>query len=157
MKLQKDLREFIALLNSLKVEYLIVGGHAVAFHGHPRFTGDIDFLIRPVTPNVKRLMETLHAFGFAELDLSPDDFIQPNAVVQLGRPPNRIDLLTSISGVDFEDAWENRIAGQLDGIDVFFLGLDSLLKNKAATGRDKDLVDLKKLKSILQKSQEPET
>lgn len=145
MKLDKDLREFIELLNSLRVDYIVVGGHAVAFHGHPRFTGDIDFLARPSHENSERLINVIREFGFADFRLSPDDFTQPNSIVQLGQPPNRIDLLTSISGVDFDEAWDSKIAGELDGLPVFYLGWDSLLKNKRASGRAKDLADVSKL------------
>ena len=148
MKLGKDLREFIELLNSRRVEYIIVGGHAVAFHGHPRFTGDIDFLVRSSRENSDRLLGVLKEFGFSEMSLSPDDFTRDNTVVQLGYPPNRIDLLTSISGVDFEEAWSGRVSGELDGLPVFFLGWDALLKNKRASGRDKDLVDVSKLSAV---------
>jgi Nucleotidyl transferase of unknown function (DUF2204) len=149
VKLQKDLREFIELLNSHGVEYIVVGGgHAVTFHGHPRFPGDIDFLVRATPENAGLLMAALRAFGFTELALSVDDFTRLNSVVQLGRPPNRIDLLTSISGVSFEEAWDGRSRGELDGLAVSFLGLDALLRNKEAAGRDKDLVDVKKLKAI---------
>lgn len=97
MKLGKDLREFIELLNSRRVDYIVVGGHAVAFHGYPRFTGDIDFLFRSSRENADRLIAALTEFGFSELRLLPEDFMRPNIVVQLGYPPNRIDLLTSIS------------------------------------------------------------
>ncbi len=148
MKLGKDSREFIGLLNSLGVEFVVVGGHAVAFHGHPRFTGDLDFLIRPSRSNAERLLEALEQFGFAELELSADDFLRPESVVQLGRPPNRLDLLTSISGVGTEEAWASRITGELDGLPVHFLGFDALLQNKIATGRDQDLADLGKLRAI---------
>src|SRR5579883_1675858 len=105
MKLQKDLKEFIELLNSKKARFVIVGGHAVAYHGHPRFTGDIDFLIEPSAENSQRLMAVLQEFGFGGLDIQAEDFLNPDSVVQLGVPPNRIDLLTSISGVRFEDVW----------------------------------------------------
>lgn len=148
MKLGKDLREFIELLNSRKVDYIVVGGHAVAFHGHPRFTGDIDFLLRPSHENAERLIGAVKEFGFSEMSLSPDDFARPNTVVQLGYPPNRVDLLTSISGVDFDEAWGSRLAGELDGLPVFFLGWDALLKNKRASGRDKDLADVSKLSAV---------
>ena len=100
-KLQNDLSEFIALLNSSGVEYLVVGGHAVAFHGHPRLTGDIDFFVRPTQENGARILNVLNQFGFGQLALHPEDFTTQGQVVQLGRPPNRIDLLTSISGVGF--------------------------------------------------------
>ena len=148
MKLAKDLREFIELLNSRRVDYIVVGGHAVAFHGHPRFTVDIDCLLRPSRDNAERLIAALEKFGFSELRLSPDDFTRPNTVVQLGNPPNRIDLLTSISGVDFEEAWSGKVSGQLDQLPVFFLGWDALLKNKQASGREKDLADITKLSAV---------
>ncbi len=147
-KLQSDLREFIALLNSHKVEYLVVGGHAVAFHGHPRFTGDIDFFLRPTRENADRVVEVLRKFGFGNLQLKPDDLLTPERIVQLGRPPDRIDLLTSISGVAFDDAWSTRAAGELDGQPVCFLGWDALIRNKKASDREKDRSDLKKLLAI---------
>src|SRR5205807_2390716 len=146
-----DLREFIELLNSRRVDYIVVGAHAVAFHGHPRFTGDIDFFVRPSPENAVRLIESIKEFGFSNLQLSPDDFRRPNTVVQLGYPPNRIDLLTSISGVDYEEAWSTKATGELDGLRVFFLGLDALLKNKLASGRDQDLVDVNKLSAVKSK------
>lgn len=145
MKLHSDLREFIGLLNSRRVEYVIVGAHAVAFHGYPRFTGDVDFLIRPTPENAARVVEVLDAFGFGELGLKVSTFTEPDKVVQLGRPPNRIDLLTSISGVDFEEAWRGRVPGEMDGLPVSFLGWDQLLVNKRASGRTKDLADLESL------------
>ena len=148
MKLQQDLREFIALLNSHDVEFLVVGGHAVAFHGHPRFTGDIDFLIRPSVQSATRVLNALRAFGFSDLSLSVEDFVKTGNVVQLGRPPNRIDLLTSISGVDFDDAWSSRVQAELDGLAVCFLGWQSLIENKQASGRPKDLADVAKLKAV---------
>ena len=148
MKLQKDLREFVELLISHGSEFLVVGGHAVAFHGHPRFTGDIDFLIRPSVENATRVLGALRAFGFGDLPLTVDDFVKPGNVVQLGRPPNRIDLLTSISGVDVQDAWSSRVKSELDGLPVCFLGWQSLIDNKQASGRPKDLADVAKLKAI---------
>jgi len=148
VKLQQDLREFVELLNSHEVEFLVVGGHAVAFHGHPRFTGDIDFLIRPSVENATRVLRALRAFGFGDLPLTVVDFVKPGNVVQLGRPPNRIDLLTSVSGLDFEDAWSSRVQSELDGLPVCFLGWQSLIDNKQASGRPKDLADVAKLKAV---------
>ena len=150
--LQSDLKEFIGLLNSLNVEYLVVGGHAVAFHGHPRFTGDIDFFVRANAENAERVLRALDAFGFGSLGIRAVDLAQRNKVVQLGRPPNRIDLLTSISGVDFESAWKSRVPADLDGYPVNFIGVDDLLKNKQASGRPKDLADAAKLRAILGRS-----
>src|ERR1043165_8203828 len=138
-KLQADLREFIELLNSHNVEYLLVGGHAVAFHGHPRFTGDIDFFVRATGENAERVLRALDAFGFGSLGIVAADLTEPGKVVQLGRPPNRIDILTSISGVDFDSAWTSRSPADLDGHAVNFIGVGDLLKNKQASGRPKDL------------------
>jgi hypothetical protein len=147
-KLQVDWREFIELLNSQKVEYLIVGGHAVAFHGHPRFTGDIDFLFRTTPTNVHRILSALAAFGFGSLGITESDLLQPGQVIQLGHPPNRIDLLTSISGVEFDSAWEARVQTFIDDQPVNLLGWDDLLQNKRATGRQKDLADIEKLLAV---------
>jgi hypothetical protein len=147
-KLQSDLREFIALLNSHKVEFVVVGGHAVAFHGHPRYTGDIDFFVRTTPVNVERVLRVLDDFGFGNLGITTQDLLQPGQVVQLGRPPNRIDILTSISGVDFEEAWQSRVPTVLDDQPVGFLGFAELLRNKQASGRKKDLGDAEKLLAV---------
>lgn len=146
--LQSDLREFIGLLNSLKVEYLVVGGHAVAFHGHPRFTGDIDFFVRATGENAERILRVLDAFGFGSLGITAADLTEPGQVIQLGRPPNRIDILTSISGIDFDSAWTSRAPADLDGHAVNFIGAEGLLKNKLASGRPKDLADAAKLLAV---------
>lgn len=142
MKLQSDLREFIGLLNSRKVDYLVVGGHAVAFHGYPRFTGDVDFFINATPENARRVLQVLDDFGFGSLGLGVQSLTQAGKVIQLGRPPNRIDLLTSISGVAFEEAWEQRVAAELDGIPVHFVSKEALIKNKRAAARSKDLADV---------------
>jgi hypothetical protein len=147
-KLHSDLSEFVALLNSRSVEYVVVGGHAVAFHGHPRFTGDIDFFVRPTRENADRILRVLKDFGFGDLELTVDDLTAIDRVVQLGRPPNRIDLLTSISGVAFDDAWATRTSGKLGDHMVDFLGWDALIQNKIASDRDKDRLDVKKLRAI---------
>jgi hypothetical protein len=150
-KLQADLREFIGLLNSHKVEYLVVGGHAVAFHGHPRFTGDIDFLIRTTPSNAQRVLDVLNAFGFGTLGIAERDLLEPGRIVQLGYPPNRIDILTSISGVEFDSAWEGRVQTVMDNQPVSILGWGELLQNKQASGRQKDLADIEKLLAIARK------
>jgi len=147
-KLQSDLREFIALLNSHSVEYLIVGGHAVAFHGHPRFTGDIDFFVRATAANVEQLLAVLHAFGFGELGISVEDLLEPGRVVQLGHPPNRIDIMNSVSGVRFAEAWERRVRTIMDDQPVALIGWEDLLKNKRASGRQKDAADVEKLIAV---------
>ena len=148
MKLQQDLREFIELLNSHGVEYVVVGGHAVAFHGYPRYTGDIDFLIRPTEENAARIVTVLDAFGFAAAHEIKASLTQPEKILQLGRPPNRIDILTSASGVSFEEVWQHAISADLDGLPVRFPDLDSLLTNKRASGRAKDLADVDELEKL---------
>lgn len=145
MKLQKDLREFIALLGSNGAEFLVVGGHAVAYHGHPRFTGDIDIFVRPTAENAARVLGALAAFGFGGLGIAVDDLVRPGSVVQLGRPPNRIDLLASISGIDFDDAWRSRAETTLDGLPVSLIGREALIRNKRASGRPKDLLDVEEI------------
>jgi predicted nucleotidyltransferase len=145
VKLQKDLREFIELMNSHAVEYVIVGGHAVAYHGYPRFTGDIDFFVNASADNADRVTRVLNAFGFDASALKTT-LVEAGKIIQLGRPPNRIDLLTGISGVEFNEAFQNSVLTELDGLPVRMLGLESLLKNKAASGRPKDLVDFDQLK-----------
>ncbi len=145
MKLQADLREFVELLNSHKVEYLIVGGHAVAYHGYPRYTGDIDFLIRPSESNARLVLAVLSDFGFADCSPSIEELTSEGSVIQLGLPPNRIDLITSISGVSFSEAWAGKDDAMLDGLSVAFIGRSELLKNKAASGRSKDRLDVEVL------------
>lgn len=146
MPIHKDLREFIESLNSARVEYLIVGAFAVAWHGYPRFTADIDFLIRPTSENADAVLSALREFGFGSLKLTREDLSRPDQIVQLGAKPNRIDLITSISGVEFEDAWVHRVSGELDGIEVSFIGREELIRNKESTGRPKDLGDADELR-----------
>jgi len=143
--LSKDLREFVELLNSHGVEFLVAGGHAVAFHGYPRYTGDIDIVVRPTDANAAHVLEAVRQFGFQDLELSLSDLTQPGRVVQLGYPPNRIDLLTSLSGVSWEEAEASAENALLGGVPVRFLGKAVLIRNKRATGRAQDLADLEQL------------
>jgi hypothetical protein len=145
LKLPPDSREFIALLNSNEVRYLIVGGYAVAYHGYPRFTGDIDIFVEMSAENAQRMEAVLNTFGFAGLGLRAADFLHPDTIVQLGYPPNRIDLLTSISGIAFADAWEGREAVEVEGMTLVFIGKEALLANKTASGRPKDIIDFNAL------------
>jgi hypothetical protein len=145
MNTNKDFEEFFELLNKNSVEYLIVGGYAYAIHAEPRFTKDIDIFIRSTGENASRIIQTLIDFGFGNLGVTKDDFLEDNQVIQLGYPPNRIDLLTSISGVNFEDAWKNKVTGTYGDIAVHFIGKADLRKNKKSTGRKSDLNDLEKL------------
>jgi hypothetical protein len=145
MPLTKDSREFIECLRSNKVEFLIVGALAVSWHGFPRYSGDIDFFVRPGRENALRLMAALEQFGFGSLGITLDDFSGENRVIQLGVEPNRIDLMTSISGVTFEEAWQSRVPAALDGIEVALIGREALIRNKRASGRSKDLIDISEL------------
>ncbi len=149
--LSSDLREFIHLLNTKSVKYVIVGAWALAFHGRPRYTGDIDIFVAREQDNADRLMEVIEAFGFGESGIKRDDFLQVDHVIQLGREPNRIDILTGISGVAFDDAWESREQGSIFDLAVFVISRDLLIKNKRAANRDKDQGDIK----LLEKTRPP--
>lgn len=145
MKLQKDIREFIALLISERVEFLLVGGYALAYHGAPRFTEDIDFFVVVSEANAVRLEKVLHRFGFGDLGLTQKDFLEENQVFQLGRAPHRIDLLTGLSGLTWEQAWQSRKRIELDGLEMDVIGKEALILNKKATGRTQDLADAERL------------
>jgi hypothetical protein len=145
MKLPKDLRAFVESLNVASAKYVIVGGYAVAFHGQPRFTGDIDFFIETSPDNAERIVEAIDRFGFSSLGLQVSDFTAPDSIVQIGFPPNRIDLITGIDAVTFEEAWSSRLVAELDGLPVSFISRELLLRNKSAAGRPQDLGDVGKL------------
>ena len=145
MKLPKDSREFIALLNEAKGKYLVIGGYAVAWHGHPRFTGDVDFFVERSEENAEAILQALGKFGMGSLELNETDFMEPDVNIQLGRPPQRIDILTYADGVDFTEAWASKIVGDWDGLSVNLISLPHLLDNKRATGRSQDLADIEKL------------
>jgi len=147
MRLSNDLREFLELLNSRGVEYVIVGAHSLAFHGRPRYTGDLHILIQATPKNAAKIVDLLNEFGFAHSGFRESDFTEPNQVIQLGRAPNRIDLLSSISGVSTDEAFASKVYAELDGIPVFILGKDALIQNKRAVGRAQDLADLDILES----------
>jgi hypothetical protein len=145
MLLPEAWRAFIELLNSNRVEYVIVGAVALAIHGLPRYTGDLDILVRNSGENAQRLESVLAAFGFTALGLKAADFIEPDRVIQLGVPPIRIDILTSITGIPFEEAWSERIQVDAEGIPVNFIGRQALVRNKRLTGRTQDKADLEAL------------
>jgi hypothetical protein len=143
--LQRDFVEMLSALSEEAAEYLVVGAQALAVHGHPRATGDLDILVRPSQENAARVLAALRRFGAPLLDLTSDDLVEPETVFQLGMPPTRIDLMTSIDGVTFEEAWKSRLERDVDGLRVAFLGRDALLRNKRATGRPQDLADVARL------------
>jgi len=146
MHLGKDLKEFIGLLRSEKVRFLVVGAAALAVHGRPRYTGDVDFWIECTKSNAAKMQRVFRKFGFA--GTKPSDFEKPDQVVQLGRPPNRIDILTGCSGIRFAPSWKKRVVRSVEGIRLPFLDLQSLRTNKKATGRPQDLADLEVIKNL---------
>lgn len=142
MSVSKDFEELFTCLNARGVRAVIVDAYAVAFHGKPRFTKDIDILVEPSQDNAHRLLAALADFGFGSLGLKADDFAAPGRIVQLGYSPNRVDLITAIDGVDFESAWRGRIQGRYGSTAVSYLGRNELIRNKSAAGRPQHLVDL---------------
>lgn len=145
MEVQRDFKELLELFNGHGVEYIIVGSYALAFHGSPRFTGDIVIFVRPSSGNAQKILSALADFGFGSFNLTADDFQNINSVVQLGHPPVRIDILTSLTGVTWEEASRGKQAGLYGNIPVFFLGREQYIVNKRAAGRKKDLADLEAL------------
>jgi hypothetical protein len=146
MTLHKDIREFIELCLSRKVDFLLVGGYALAFHGAPRFTEDIDLMVLVSPENADKLFDVIETFGFGNTGITREDFLEAGQVIQLGRAPNRIDLLTGISGVTWEEAWDSAIPVSMDGLDIMAIGKAELMLNKQATGRPQDLADLARLR-----------
>lgn len=145
MEIQRDFKELLKLFNAHKVEYLIVGGYALAFHGAPRFTGDIDLFVKPEAENAKRILAALAEFGLGSLDLSETDFTSGDNVIQLGVPPVRVDIMTSITAVDWQQAESGKVEGNYGDTQVYFIGKDDFVSNKRALGRKRDLADLEAL------------
>ncbi|MFZ5994113.1 MAG: DUF6036 family nucleotidyltransferase [Thermodesulfobacteriota bacterium] len=143
--LSKDFKEFIQLLNENNVKYLVVGGYAVALHGYPRYTKDLDVWVELSLDNAGRILKALEKFGFGSLDLKADDFLEGDQIVQLGYPPNRIDILTTLKDLTFEDCYKSRVEIEIQGVHINFIDIDSLKKNKRATGRLQDLADVENL------------
>lgn len=144
--LSPDFKEFIQLLNDNHVHYLVVGGYAVALHGYPRYTKDLDIWVELSPANAASLVEVLSQFGFGSLGLETGDFLEPDIIIQLGYPPNRIDLLTGLSGINFEQCYTHRVDVTIDEIKISFIDLENLRKNKLSAGRAQDLADLENLK-----------
>ena len=145
ISLDPNFRDFIGLMNSEGVRYLLLGGYAVNYHGHHRFTADIDFWIAIDPENARRVSAALQRFGFSPQTVQPEFFTEPGKIHMIGVKPVRVDLLTGPSGVEFEECYGRRVVDTLDGVPVSIISLQDLRRNKAASGRDKDLIDLKKL------------
>jgi len=143
--LPADFREFLRLLNSFGVEYLVVGGYAVGYYGYPRATADMDLWVRIAPENAERVAGALRAFGFDMPALSPGLFLRDNQIIRLGNPPFRIEIFTSVSGVEFSECYPSRVSARLDDVDVPLISLRDLKANKRAAGRHKDLDDLEHL------------
>ena len=145
MDFHQDFADLCSLLNARAVEYLIIGGYAVAFHGAPRFTGDLDILIAPSVDAVNRTLGALKEFGFPATNITAEYLLAQAKILQLGCVPVQVHLMTEISGVPWNVAWESRQAGNYGGIPTYFIGREALLANKRAAGRAKDLADIEAL------------
>jgi hypothetical protein len=155
MEVYPDFKELLALFNKHRVEYLVVGGYALAFHGAPRFTGDLDLYVRADAGNARRILAALDEFGFGSLELTEDDFRVPGKVVQLGVPPIRVDLITSLSGASWKQADGGKAHGTYGDVSVPFIGREAFLANKRATGRTKDLADAEALEALNDSETDP--
>jgi hypothetical protein len=143
--LNQDFKEFIASLNANEARYLVVGGYAVALHGYPRYTKDLDIWVEMTAENAAKILKALDQFGFGSLEIAVSDFTLPDRMLQLGYPPGRIDILTTLPGVEFVECYAARTTVNVDGVLVNFIDLENLKKNKKATGRHQDLADLENL------------
>jgi hypothetical protein len=145
--MNRDFVEMLSALSAAGAEYLIVGAYAMAAHGWPRATGDIDIWVRPTQENASRVLRALETYGAPLFDLTIDDLVRPDTVFQIGVPPGRVDILSGVTGIAFDEAWETRLPLTLSGIATQAIGFEALLKNKLAAGRAKDLADVAWLRS----------
>jgi hypothetical protein len=148
MELKKDFKEFVELLNAAGVKYVVAGGYAVAYHGFPRYTKDIDFLIEPSAENAKQVLIVLGRFGLGSLNIELDDLARSDKIVQIGVEPNRIDLFTTLDGVTFDEAYDSRQQIVVDGLPISFLSKPLLVRNKRIVGRPQDLADVARIEEL---------
>jgi len=148
MRIEKDYKDLLGLLNKYEVRYCIIGAFAVAFYARPRYTKDLDILIDRSEGNAMKLLKALNEFGFRELNLDIRDFTEPGQIIQLGYEPMRIDIITSIEGLDFEKVWENRVEGCYGDIRVPFISLPDLIASKEISNRPQDAADVNILKNL---------
>lgn len=147
MLLAKDFEDFVTLLNKYKVQYMVVGGYALALHGKPRHTGDLDIWINISEHNAKLMLRVMKDFGMASLGLVVDDFLRPGYITQIGQPPLRIDILNNIDGIEFGEAIKNVQQIETDGLNISYIGLHDFIRNKQASGRKQDLADIKEIQN----------
>ncbi len=145
MVLNKDFREFLKLLAKHKIKYLIVGGYAVGFHGYPRYTKDLDIWIKPEKKNAEKILKLLDDFGFGKTGISIDDLNSEGKFILLGNPPNRIDIVTSCDGIEFDECYSKKVKVKFGKININFIDLENLKKNKKAVNRAQDIADIKNL------------
>ncbi|HCM96568.1 MAG TPA: hypothetical protein DIS70_02310 [Anaerolineae bacterium] len=145
IRLPQDFKEFLKLLKEHDVRYLLIGGYAVGFHGYPRATADMNIWVEIDPENANKIVAVLKKFGFNLPELSPQLFLQEKQIIRMGVPPVKLEICTSISGVEFEACYEKHIVAELDGVEVNLIGLNDLKVNKRASGRSKDLTDLEYL------------
>ncbi|MEI6169257.1 MAG: nucleotidyltransferase [bacterium] len=143
--LHKDFHDFLVLLTEHKVRYLVVGGYAVAVHGYPRYTGDLDVFIALDSQTAEAVAGAFYEFGFSKSDIDARTFLVPKSIVEVGHEPLKLHVMNAISGVTFDDAYTRRQTVRLDDLDVPFIGYEDLVRNKSATGRGKDKVDVEEL------------
>lgn len=148
MTLDKDFEEFVFLLNKHAIDYMIVGGYALAFHGKPRHTGDLDIWIDLSEDNAQKMIDVINDFGMGSLGMEKQDFLKKGGITQIGYPPLRIDILNEIDGISFNQAYPNKLIIDIDGLQVNYIGLEDLIINKQVSGRQQDISDVKQLRKL---------
>jgi len=148
MPANPDFKDLFKVFNEENVEYLVVGAHAVIFYVEPRFTQDLDVWVNPIVENATRVYSALKKYGAPLINITNESFTDPELIYQIGIAPNRIDIIMEIAGVEFSDAWKNRVDSTYDNVPIHILGKSDLIKAKKATGRPQDLIDIERLEKI---------
>jgi hypothetical protein len=156
MRIEKDFRDFLTLLGAKKARYLIVGGFAYSYYAEPRYTRDIDILVEATEETGKKVVAAISEFWGTKPAIDPSDFLRRDMIIQLGFAPVRIDIITACAGIEFKSAWKNKVKAKYGDINVHFISLEDLIKNKKAVGRDQDLLDVKYLERVQKAKQERE-
>ncbi len=151
MILPPDFKEFLKLLKEYNVRYLLIGGYAVGYHGYARATEDMNVWVAIHPENAQKIFSALKDFGFDDPELKPELFLQKPKIIRMGFPPMRLEITTSISGVEFDECYQTRVVDKIDGVEVNLIDLENLKRNKMASGRTKDMADVEKLGQIKRK------